>query len=270
MKGTTLDHGNEHRSRCSSLKAATTGSGRHANLVLATDLDGTFLGGSDSDKIELYDWVNAQRDRVLLVFVTGRALESTEELLADSTIPTPDYVIGDVGSSVAKSPELCRIPEVEEKVRRGWPGDRAVRKTFDSIVGLRPQSVPQSGRASYFLESNSAEHQSRNLARAMGLQVVVSKESEYLDILPGDGGKGNALLCLLSHLDETGQDILVCGDTLNDAALYSTGLSGVVVGGAERELIAATRAMSTVYHATRHGAGGIAEALTHFYGEKIQ
>ena len=42
-------------------------------LILATDLDGTFLGGSDSQRRRLYDAISARPD-ALLVFVTGRDL----------------------------------------------------------------------------------------------------------------------------------------------------------------------------------------------------
>ena len=41
-------------------------------LVLATDLDGTFLGGSETARRRLYSWIEANRDEVGLIFVTGR------------------------------------------------------------------------------------------------------------------------------------------------------------------------------------------------------
>ena len=44
------------------------------NLILATDLDGTFLGGSDEQRHDLYEHLN-QRDDALLIFVTGRDLD---------------------------------------------------------------------------------------------------------------------------------------------------------------------------------------------------
>ena len=34
------------------------------DLVLATDLDGTFLGGSADDRKVFYNWIEANRDRV--------------------------------------------------------------------------------------------------------------------------------------------------------------------------------------------------------------
>ncbi len=43
-----------------------------ATFALATDLDGTFLGGTDADRTALYDWIEARRDSVSLIFVSGR------------------------------------------------------------------------------------------------------------------------------------------------------------------------------------------------------
>ncbi len=42
------------------------------DLVLATDLDGTFLGGTDTDRERFYGWIENNRARVGLIFVTGR------------------------------------------------------------------------------------------------------------------------------------------------------------------------------------------------------
>ena len=42
------------------------------DFVLATDLDGTFLGGSDEDRAALYDWIEDNRATIGLIFVTGR------------------------------------------------------------------------------------------------------------------------------------------------------------------------------------------------------
>ena len=67
------------------------------SLLLATDLDGTFLGGSQQQQSEFYQYIEKQRDRLLLVYVTGRELDWISNLLIENPhIPKPDYIIGDV------------------------------------------------------------------------------------------------------------------------------------------------------------------------------
>ena len=70
-------------------------------MLLATDLDGTFLGGSAEDRQTLYQLVSGSQD-IQLVFVTGRGLEAVMPLLSDPLVPTPDYIICDVGGTVVE------------------------------------------------------------------------------------------------------------------------------------------------------------------------
>lgn len=72
-------------------------------FVLATDLDGTFLGGTDAQRRALYDWIEDHRDTVGLIFVTGRDPEFIMDLCGSGTAPWPDYAVGDVGTTIARS-----------------------------------------------------------------------------------------------------------------------------------------------------------------------
>ena len=70
-------------------------------LVLATDLDGTFLGGSEASRARLYDWIEGNRADVGLIFVTGRDPGFIRNLTRKGGVPRPDYVVGDVGTTIA-------------------------------------------------------------------------------------------------------------------------------------------------------------------------
>ena len=70
------------------------------SLVLATDLDGTFLGGSNQQRSQFYQYLQTQRERILLVYVTGRELDSIRELYQELNIPKPHYIIGDVVTTI--------------------------------------------------------------------------------------------------------------------------------------------------------------------------
>ncbi len=74
-------------------------------MLLATDLDGTFLGGRQSDRMRLYRFLPRQPE-VTLVFVTGRGFEHVLPLIYDPTIPTPKYVICDVGTTIVQGDTL--------------------------------------------------------------------------------------------------------------------------------------------------------------------
>lgn len=90
-------------------------------LLLATDLDGTFLGGKSADKQQLYRVIR-ENPTVRLVFVTGRGLETVIPLLNDPVIPNPDYIICDVGATVVNGRTLEPIQPIQSEIENRWPG----------------------------------------------------------------------------------------------------------------------------------------------------
>ncbi|MCP2821219.1 HAD family hydrolase, partial [Salmonella enterica subsp. enterica serovar Typhimurium] len=64
-------------------------------MLIATDLDGTFLAGDTDARQQLYQLISNDPD-ITLVFVTGRGLEAVLPILSDAAIPVPHYVIADV------------------------------------------------------------------------------------------------------------------------------------------------------------------------------
>ncbi len=58
-------------------------------MLLATDLDGTFLGGRQSDRMRLYRFLPRQPE-VTLVFVTGRGFEHVLPLIYDRLLHTSE------------------------------------------------------------------------------------------------------------------------------------------------------------------------------------
>ena len=90
-------------------------------MLLATDLDGTFLGGAQENRHQLYQLIAAHPD-IDLIYVTGRGVESVMPLLADPTLPRPDYIICDVGSTIVDGETLQPVVEVQSQVEELWPG----------------------------------------------------------------------------------------------------------------------------------------------------
>lgn len=236
---------------------------RDVRLVIATDLDGTFLGGSDDDRSQLYGWLRSHASTVGLIFVTGRAFESVAPLLEDPTIPFPDLVIADVGASVGQGVPLEPMADIESRLRASWPGREAVLRLFAGL-GLEEQVVPQRGRVSFMVTDASLVESCRVRAASHGLNVVYSCD-RYLDVLPAGVDKGRTLLAVIDHLRVAPQNVLACGDTLNDLSLFGIGLNAVAVGASEPALLEATRGRANVLHARMPGAAGITEAISHFF-----
>ena len=232
-------------------------------MILATDLDGTFLGGDESARKELYDLIRETPEAVL-IFVTGRGLGSIRPLLDDPFVPDPDYIIADVGATVLHGDTLEPVEPIQGEIEARWPGTRKVRKALKPFDFLVYQDVPQERRCSFLLaEERRIEEIRDTVERELGCDVLFSA-GQYLDVLPRGVSKGNALVRLL---EETGLDreyVVVAGDTLNDLSLFECDLKGIVVGEAEPELARRVeRIGGHAYLATAPGGGGIVEGLRH-------
>lgn len=231
-------------------------------MLLATDLDGTFLAGSPEKRQELYQLISMHPE-IDLVFVTGRGLESVLPLLADPTIPQPDYIISDVGCTVVCGELQQPVHPLQGEIDQLWPGDLAVEQALMDFDGLQRQEVPQQRRVSYFCEAHHVTPELQETVDKLDCDLLYSS-GIYLDILPKGVNKGATLKRLIDHLGINKEEVLVAGDTLNDLSMFGLDYIGVCVGESEPGLLTATEKLSRVYHAKEPGCGGILEAIEHF------
>ncbi|MCB1897895.1 glucosylglycerol-phosphate synthase [Cognatazoarcus halotolerans] len=231
-------------------------------MLIATDLDGTFLAGEAESRNQLYQLI-ADHSDIKLVFVTGRGLEVVMPLLTDPTIPSPDYIICDVGATIVEGNTLQPVQPIQQQIEKRWPGERAVASALSVFPDLERQDVPQQRRCSYFCAPGRIPDGIDEVAAKLGCDVLYSAD-RYLDILPPDTNKGSTLRKLVDLLEIDPDDVLVAGDTLNDLSMYEAGFKGVCVGESERALLEATRDRSRAFHARHTGCGGILEAIVHF------
>jgi len=236
-------------------------------LVLATDLDGTFLGGSEASRARLYDWIEGNRADVGLIFVTGRDPGFIRNLTRKGGVPRPDYVVGDVGTTIASVDHdhlLSPIEDLEAEIAAAW-GDAGsrVQAALHHATGLRLQSTGFRYRVSYDMDAERFDAAALDNVAGMGLDALIS-DNRYFDVLPKGVSKGPSLLRLLTHLRVANERCLVAGDTLNDLSMLSLGLPAVAVGNSEPDLVAALEGQDHVHFASGEGAAGIAEAILAF------
>lgn len=231
-------------------------------MLLATDLDGTFLAGNPEHRQRLYQLISAHPD-IRLAFVTGRGLEVVMPLLSDPTVPRPDFIIADVGATVVDGQTLQPIQPLQSEIERNWPGEHPVANAMARFAGLERQEVPQQRRCSYFCEPGAVTPEIEEVAQALGCDVLYSA-GMYLDLLPKGVNKGSTLRALVAQLGVAPEDTLVAGDTLNDLSMFEQGFKGVCVGESEPALLDATRDRALVLHSSHAGCGGIVEAISRF------
>lgn len=230
---------------------------RASRWTLATDLDGTLLAGSAEQRERLA----AALVGVRTIFVTGRAVESVRPLLSRPFVPTPEFIIADVGATVVDGRDFQPVSPLQERIDAVWPGARVVRERLAGFRGLVRQAVPQERRCSYTIEDPAVvTPELEEAVRELGCELLLSA-GRYLDVLPRGVSKGSTLAALVDLLALDRDEVFVAGDTLNDLSLFRAGFAGVLVGNAEPAIVALTEDDPRVHLARSEGAGGILEAL---------
>ncbi|MGB3236839.1 MAG: HAD-IIB family hydrolase [Geitlerinemataceae cyanobacterium] len=234
------------------------------SLVLATDLDGTFLGGSDRQRSEFYEYIESHRDRMLLVFVTGRDLEAIDRLSKELGVPRPDYIIGDVGTTIVDGKTREPMSEVQDWVSSIWnnANDR-VKEMLADEPGIKLQDVNPERRVSYYYKPDQLQSSTVQKIVDAGFDCILSAE-KYLDVMPKSVSKGPTLLRFIEALSLDADNVIPAGDTLNDYSLFQTGLKSIAVGNSEPKLVDKIKTMTNVYHSSEPGTAGIWEGLKHY------
>ena len=266
-------------------------------ILLCSDLDRTLLPNGPQPESpgarERFAAV-ATRPEVTLVYVTGRHLELIQQAINNYCLPLPDYVIGDVGSSLfAVTPDGWQLREDwEQEIAPDWAGLRhaEVHALLADIPTLRLQEIAKQNtwKLSYYVPlytDNVAllDAVGQRLERhAVNASLIWSVDEPaaigLLDILPASANKLHAIEFLRTRNGFSYADTLFAGDSGNDLSVLASAIPAVLVANASPEVReAALREAAVQGHAdalyiARGGylgmngnySAGLLEGLAHF------
>ena len=239
-----------------------------ANRLLATDMDGTFIG---DDEAMLRLWDLLEQRGILLAFSTGRHLKSIEDFYADKHVARRANVcVCMVGTDVHfRDNGSYRMDEGwHNHIHAGWD-KAAVEEILQSIpeAQMQDQQWQSPFKSSYYLEENVetrlAEINQRLHEQGLDAKVVYSA-GRFLDLLPIKSGKGEAVRYVAQRLELPPENVVTAGDTGNDLDMMRAelGFRGIAVGNAAPELKEFRQPQ--VYHAKADFSAGIIEGLREY------
>ncbi len=222
--------------------------------ILATDLDRTLLPNgkweADGNAIDLFNELTQQQD-VLVVYVTGRNLNLTENAIRQYGVRFPNVLCGDVGTSIRKYEngkwhfDEGWISHVHNASPR-WDAN-AIRDAVAGVDGMREQ---ESEHLNQFKQSYYVDHQRNEeilrevdeLVKGKFDEVIVySFDSQdgkgLLDFLPASATKQTALEYVAEEFGCLKQEVVFCGDSGNDIFPLTAGFNGVLVKNADDQLV---------------------------------
>ena len=266
-------------------------------VLICTDLDRTLLpNGAQPESPgarERFRAVTA-RPEVELAFVSGRHRALVEAAIAEYQLPRPDYVVGDVGTSIYSVGDGDWSPWAswDAVLEQDWGHRKGADLTalFGDIEALTAQESEKQGRfkSSYYapltvdVERLRQQLQQRLAHQGLPSRIIWSVDDNarigLVDILPASASKLHAVRFLMQHTGHALANTLFAGDSGNDLEVLCSDINSVLVANASDEVRAearrlAARAGTTAALYTARGglrdmngnySAGILEGLVHY------
>ncbi len=268
-------------------------------LLIATDLDRTLLpNGPQAESPGAREWLGrlVADPRIMLAYVSGRHRELVEAAMAEWSLPRPDRVIGDVGTTIWHVPasgEWARDLAWEDAIGQDWAGHTAA-QLAERLAGLpdlvlQPPEKQNRHKLSYFLPAETDMNALTPLLQARlddaGVQarfvfsVDETENQGLLDVLPERASKLHAIEAVADELSLEYDHIVFCGDSGNDLEVLVSALPAVLVANAtgpvREAALAGARAAGTEdqLYCARGGfrgmngcyAAGMLEGIAHYH-----
>lgn len=224
-------------------------------LLLCTDMDRTLLPNGQQPESprarELFHRL-VSRDEVTLAYVTGRHRALVEEAIDEYSLPSPDFVIGDVGTTIYAVHQNSWEPrqDWQSEIAGDWAGHghAHLAALFNNFDGLELQEAEKQNefKLSYYapLDSDYAAMTGKmqNLLHAEHIQASLVWSADelrgtgLLDVLPASATKFHAVEFLRNHLGYSNEQTLYAGDSGNDMQVLTSSIPAVLVANAAADV----------------------------------
>jgi HAD superfamily hydrolase (TIGR01484 family) len=269
-------------------------------ILLCTDMDRTLIpnGAADeSPRARPLFFELAGRPDLKLAYVTGRHKALVKQAIRDFSLPEPDYVIGDVGTTLYHiQGDDWRMDQAwRDEIGRDWHGQGhdAITALLSDIhaPGFELQDLEKQNqyKISYYTalsaDTRALEYQISKIFADHGIaaNLIWSRDDAenigLLDILPRRANKVQAIRFLMASEKIAADRTVFAGDSGNDLDALTSGLNAILVRNAAADVrqaaldrLAETGGRDCLYLPTGdffglngNYAAGILEGLVHFF-----
>lgn len=273
-------------------------------LLVCTDLDRTLIpNGPQPESAHARDRfsVLASRPEITLAYVSGRHRVLIEKAIRIYQLPTPDFVVGDVGTTiyhVGAEQEWQPQSEWEKEIARDWEGNSHadLKVLLGDLTELRLQERNKQNRfkLSYYVPLQADREAislliRERLSRAGIRPSLVWSIDEpasigLLDVLPERATKFHAVEALIKQHGFDFDNTVFGGDSGNDIEVLVSPVPAVLVANSQTEVQQLARQLAEsngqgdrLYTAQGNFMGmngnyaaGVLEGIAHFHPEIVE
>jgi HAD superfamily hydrolase (TIGR01484 family) len=224
-------------------------------LLLCTDLDRTLLPNGPQPESPLARerfGALVARPEVTLAYVTGRHRTLVEKAIGNYCLPPPDYVIGDVGTTIFEvSDDTWHVmSEWQAAIAPDWAGldHAAISALFTDLPVLSLQEFAKQNtfKLSYYVPlyvDNAAllaQMQQRLEQHHVNASLIWSVDEPagigLLDVLPARATKLHAIEFLMENTGFELAETVFAGDSGNDLPVLASAIPAVLVANAAEDV----------------------------------
>ncbi|WP_173865210.1 HAD-IIB family hydrolase [Thiohalocapsa sp. ML1] len=273
-----------------------------STMLICTDLDRTLLPNGfqpESASARPRFRALAAHPDVRVAYVTGRHHALVDQAIAEFDIPVPDFLIGDVGTSIYHVEGRAWQPQQawQDVIAASWGGrdGAALHAIIADIDGLLEQEPSKQGpfKLSYYtpedwerparLAEIDARFRQAGIAANLFWSLDEHAGTGLLDVLPAAASKLSAVQWLIGQMGLAAERTVCAGDSGNDLEMLTGPINAVLVANAAPDVRAEAASLAEaagladrLYVATGdfHGmngcyAAGILEGVAHYLPQSV-
>ena len=273
-------------------------------LLICTDLDRTLIPNGhqpESPGARKHFSILAARPEVTLAYVSGRHRALVEQAIREFELPIPDFVIGDVGTTIYRvqsERQWQRQEDWEAEIAEDWSGysRRDLEELLRDLTELKLQenSKQNDYKLSYYVSLNddrdavSEAIQCRLGETDAESRLIWSIDDLHgigmLDIVPARASKLHAIEALMKLHGFGYETSVFCGDSGNDIEVLASPIPAVLVANSRPDVRKLARRLADeAGHGDRlyigrggfmgmngNYSGGMLEGIAHYHPRTLR
>jgi sucrose-6F-phosphate phosphohydrolase len=269
-------------------------------ILICSDLDRTIIpNGPQEESTRARPVLHrlVKHSDICLAYVSGRNRKLIREAIEEFSLPTPDFAIGDVGTTLYRviGGDWKLSEEWRNKIAQDWNGLtwEALAELLEDIEELRLQEPEKQNqyKLSFYTSPNIAHQELLKRMRLIFVEKGFSASiiwsideisaNGLLDIIPACANKLQAILFLMHQEQISADRTVFAGDSGNDLDVLTSGLQAILVRNAADEvrqeaIVRLSRRLLTnclylpegnFYGMNGNYAAGLLEGLVHYIPE---